>query len=86
MWPPTSPPDAWRLEPDLRRDGGKPSGGRRPEVHPGQGRRLRLAYGQSITDACIGWDDTLSTLQVLADAVQARRSVLAEAEQALVAA
>ena len=33
----------------------------------------KLAYGQSITDACIGWDDSLSVLQVLSDAVQARR-------------
>jgi 3-deoxy-7-phosphoheptulonate synthase len=32
-----------------------------------------LQYGQSITDACIGWDDTEDVLQVLADAVKARR-------------
>jgi len=32
-----------------------------------------LAYGQSITDACIGWDDSLTVLQVLSDAVKARR-------------
>lgn len=30
-------------------------------------------YGQSITDACIGWDDTEKVLQQLADAVEARR-------------
>ncbi|PGH34352.1 3-deoxy-7-phosphoheptulonate synthase [[Emmonsia] crescens] len=32
-----------------------------------------LKYGVSITDACIGWDDTESVLQVLADAVRQRR-------------
>ena len=35
----------------------------------------KLEYGQSITDACIGWDDTLTVLQVLAEAVKARRSL-----------
>ncbi len=33
-----------------------------------------LAYGQSITDACIGWDDSLAVLQTLSQAVLARRS------------
>ncbi len=32
-----------------------------------------LTTGQSITDACLGWEDTVSTLEVLADAVRARR-------------
>ena len=32
-----------------------------------------LAYGQSITDACIGWNDTEIVLAQLADAVTARR-------------
>lgn len=32
-----------------------------------------LKYGQSITDACIGWDTTVEVLQQLADAVKARR-------------
>ena len=32
-----------------------------------------LTYGQSITDACIGWDDTETLLAQLADAVTARR-------------
>ncbi|WP_325894469.1 3-deoxy-7-phosphoheptulonate synthase AroG [Grimontia sp. NTOU-MAR1] len=31
-------------------------------------------YGQSITDACIGWDDTEKVLNTLADAVQERRA------------
>jgi 3-deoxy-7-phosphoheptulonate synthase len=33
-----------------------------------------LVYGQSITDACIGWDDTAVLLDELASAVRARRS------------
>ncbi|MGH8519075.1 MAG: 3-deoxy-7-phosphoheptulonate synthase, partial [Panacagrimonas sp.] len=32
-----------------------------------------LTYGQSITDACIGWDDSVGMLQYLADAVEHRR-------------
>jgi len=32
-----------------------------------------LTYGQSITDACIGWDDTEQLLRILADAVRQRR-------------
>jgi 3-deoxy-7-phosphoheptulonate synthase len=34
-----------------------------------------LNYGQSITDACIGWDDTAALLHQLAEAVRARRLV-----------
>ena len=30
-------------------------------------------YGVSITDACIGWEDTVDTLQTLASAVKTRR-------------
>lgn len=33
-----------------------------------------LAYGQSITDACIGWEDTETVINELAAAVKARRS------------
>jgi 3-deoxy-7-phosphoheptulonate synthase len=33
-----------------------------------------LTHGQSITDACLGWDDTVETLDVLAEAVRKRRS------------
>ena len=33
-----------------------------------------LTRGQSITDACIGWDDTVAVLDTLAAAVRARRS------------
>jgi 3-deoxy-7-phosphoheptulonate synthase len=34
-----------------------------------------LTYGQSITDACISWDDSLGVLEQLAAAVRARRLV-----------
>ena len=33
----------------------------------------RLAFGQSITDACLGWEDSVAALDVLAAAVKARR-------------
>ena len=33
-----------------------------------------LSYGQSITDACLGWDDTVSVLEELAAAVKAKRA------------
>ena len=33
-----------------------------------------LQYGQSITDACVSWDDTVSMLDELATAVRARRN------------
>lgn len=33
-----------------------------------------LVYGQSITDACISWENTLPALQKLAEAVQQRRT------------
>ncbi|MCK9285580.1 MAG: 3-deoxy-7-phosphoheptulonate synthase AroG [Rhodocyclaceae bacterium] len=35
-----------------------------------------LEYGQSITDACIGWEDSVAVLDILADAVRKRRLVL----------
>ena len=34
----------------------------------------KLAYGLSITDACLGWDDSVRTLERLSAAVAARRS------------
>jgi 3-deoxy-7-phosphoheptulonate synthase len=34
-----------------------------------------LTYGQSITDACLAWSDTLPALRELAEAVRARRAV-----------
>ena len=41
---------------------------------PGKDDVQRLEYGKSITDACIGWDGTQTILQVLSDAVRARRA------------
>lgn len=32
-----------------------------------------LVYGKSVTDACIGWEDTDAILRQLANAVKARR-------------
>ncbi len=46
----------------------------RQEVNPGQ----PLVYGQSITDACLGWEETLSVLELLAAAVKDRRTKTAE--------
>ncbi len=41
---------------------------------PGKDDPTQLAYGQSITDACIGWDDSAQVLATLSQAVQARRA------------
>jgi 3-deoxy-7-phosphoheptulonate synthase len=41
----------------------------RQDLAPGK----TLAYGQSITDACIGWEDSVALLNELAKAVRARR-------------
>jgi 3-deoxy-7-phosphoheptulonate synthase len=41
----------------------------RQEHSPG----CQLEYGKSITDACIGWDDTVTALEGLANAVKIRR-------------
>lgn len=35
-----------------------------------------LTYGQSVTDACIDWDTTVSTLEKLREGVRARRKLL----------
>ena len=40
---------------------------------PGKDDPAKLEYGKSITDACIGWDDTAPLLEGLADAVKRRR-------------
>jgi 3-deoxy-7-phosphoheptulonate synthase len=40
---------------------------------PGQDDASALAYGQSITDACLGWDPSVAVLSSLSQAVQARR-------------
>ena len=43
----------------------------RQDVVPG----TALTYGQSITDGCIDWQTTVPALNLLADAVAARRDV-----------
>jgi len=45
----------------------------RQDLDPG----ASLVYGQSVTDACLGWDDTTRLLADLAGAVGARRRVAA---------
>lgn len=40
---------------------------------PGKNDPDSLEYGKSITDACLGWEDSLETLAELSEAVQARR-------------
>jgi len=40
---------------------------------PGKDDPTALEYGKSITDACLGWDDSLRVLQALDEAVRARR-------------
>ncbi len=50
------------------------------ESHLTAGRQDQIAgqalhYGQSITDACLGWDDTVILLEKLATSVQKRRSL-----------
>jgi 3-deoxy-7-phosphoheptulonate synthase len=42
----------------------------RQDLRPGK----QLVYGQSITDACLGWDDSVSLLESLAEAVRQRRA------------
>jgi 3-deoxy-7-phosphoheptulonate synthase len=41
----------------------------RQDLVPGK----ELEYGKSITDACIGWEDSLAVLDLLAEAVRQRR-------------
>jgi 3-deoxy-7-phosphoheptulonate synthase len=41
----------------------------RQDLIPGK----ELVYGQSITDACMGWEDTRGLIDTLADAVRQRR-------------
>ncbi len=48
------------------------------ESHLNEGRQehipgCELEYGKSITDACLGWEDTVELLEVLANSVRARR-------------
>ena len=41
---------------------------------PGKDDSKALEYGKSITDACLGWDDSVGVLEVLSAAVIARRA------------
>jgi 3-deoxy-7-phosphoheptulonate synthase len=41
---------------------------------PGKDDATALEYGKSITDACLGWDDSVESLEVLSAAVKARRA------------
>ena len=41
---------------------------------PGKNDVQALEYGKSITDACLGWEQSLQTLEILSDAVKARRA------------
>jgi 3-deoxy-7-phosphoheptulonate synthase len=41
---------------------------------PGKDKIDDLEYGKSITDACLGWDDSLACLEILSEAVLVRRS------------
>ena len=41
----------------------------RQDLKPG----VPLEYGQSITDACIGWEDSVTVLEMLAEGVRQRR-------------
>ena len=42
----------------------------RQDIVPGK----ELVYGQSVTDACLSWEDTVPLLDELAAAVRARRA------------
>jgi 3-deoxy-7-phosphoheptulonate synthase len=41
---------------------------------PGKDDPAKLVYGQSITDACLGWEESAAALEILSDAVRARRA------------
>ena len=40
---------------------------------PGKDPIDALEYGQSITDACLGWEDSTQVLEILSQAVKKRR-------------
>ena len=45
---------------------------------PGKDKVAGLEYGKSITDACIGWNDSVDVLEVLSQGVLARRKLAAK--------
>ena len=49
--------------------------GRQDLVEGRQERRKPLTYGQSITDPCLGWEDSVRVLDALAEAVRERRGL-----------
>ena len=56
------------------------------ESHLVEGRQdlkpdVELTYGQSVTDACIGWEDSVCALDALAEGVRARRVRRARGEE-----
>ncbi len=76
--PTRQPAVAHDLAEQVRQDGSALAGvmieshlvGGRQDPAPGR----PLTYGQSITDACLAWPDTVPVLRELADAVRARRA------------
>ncbi len=53
------------------------------ESHLNEGRQdlesgCALEYGKSVTDACLGWEDTVKLLDMLAEGVRARRRISAD--------
>jgi 3-deoxy-7-phosphoheptulonate synthase len=50
----------------------------------GKDEPSRLVHGQSITDACIGWDDSVAALDVLSSAVKSRHVQTIEPNVAIV--
>ncbi|MDQ2950917.1 MAG: 3-deoxy-7-phosphoheptulonate synthase [Chloroflexota bacterium] len=51
---------------------------RTPSAATSSGVRDRLTFGQSITDPCIGWGETETALETLAQSVRARRAAQRE--------
>jgi 3-deoxy-7-phosphoheptulonate synthase len=45
------------------------------KFNPGTDDPFKLEYGKSITDACLGWEQSLESLEVLAEGVRARRKL-----------
>ena len=59
----------------LRRDGREPPAvAGAQKFSAGKDDPAALDYGQSITDACLGWDDSVAVLETLSAAVEARRT------------
>ncbi len=48
---------------------------------PGRDDRRKLRYGQSITDPCIGWEDSVQLLEILSEGVKGRRLTTGECSE-----